>query len=193
MVRFGCQGPLSESVYVCEICGGTFVGKPITVDLEGYKAQVCPSCARKIRKDRLKEKKVKIANTKAEATLKREPPRKPPKGVPTVKKRPRIEEIDYVENYGSIVREARESLGLTVEQVAAALNIKASLLRNIEAQRVVPSYEIARNIEKLLEVSIIQRNPERSTSALPETSPQITLRSITLGEAVEIKKKRRKK
>ncbi|MDK2383548.1 MAG: helix-turn-helix domain-containing protein, partial [Candidatus Korarchaeota archaeon] len=160
---------------------------------DGYKAMVCPSCARKLlRKREKKEMKVAIRETKAEAPLKREPPRKPPKGVPTPKRR-KVEEIEYVEGYGAKIREARESLGLTIEQVAAALNIKASLLRNIEAEKVIPPYEVARAIEKLLEISIIQRNPERSASALPETAPPTSIKSITLGEIVEVKKKRRKR
>jgi len=183
---------LSEEVYVCEICGGTFVGKPVIVDLDGYKAMVCPSCARKLLRREKKETKVSIRETKAEAPLKREPPRKPPKGIPTPKRR-KVEEIEYVEGYGGKIREARESLGLTIEQVAAALNIKASLLRNIEAEKVIPPYEVARSIEKLLEITIIQRNPERSASAVPETAPPVSIKSITLGEIVEVKKKRRKR
>jgi len=189
---------LSEEVYVCEICGGTFVGKPVIVDLDGYKAMVCPSCARKImRKREKKELRVQLKDTRAEAPLRREAPRKQPKGVPVPgqkqRKRMNVEEIEYVEGYGNRIREARESLGLTIEQVAAALNIKASLLRNIEAEKVIPPYEVARSIEKLLEITIIQRNPERSSSALPETAPPPSLRSVTLGEIVEVKKKRRKK
>ncbi len=185
---------MSEEVYVCEVCGGTFIGKPVIVDLDGYKAMVCPNCARKLlRRREKKEVKVTIKETKAEAPLRREPPRKPPKGVPTPRRRKKVEEIEYIEGYGSKIRAARESLGLTIEQVAAALNIKASLLRNIEAEKVIPPYEVARSIEKLLEITIIQRNPERSSSALPETSPPVSVKSITLGEIVEVKKKRRKK
>lgn len=185
---------MSEEVYVCEVCGGTFIGKPVIVDLDGYKARVCPKCARKLlgRKKR-KEVEVKIRETKGEAPLRKEPPRKPPKGVPITTRRRKMEEIDYIEGYGARIREARESLGLTIDQVAAALNIKASLLRNIEAEKVVPPYEVARSIEKLLEIEIIQRNPERSTSALPENAPSSAITSITLGEIVDVKRKKRRK
>ncbi len=185
---------MSEEVYVCEICGGTFVGKPVIIDLDGYKAVVCPSCARKIRGRRLNKEEVKVRlREPKQAPLKKKIVRKQPKGVPLPRKKTKIEEVDYVEGYGNIIREAREELGLTVEQVAAALNIKSSLLRNIEAGKVVPPYEVARSIEKLLEVNIIQRNPERSSHAIPETGPPVISRPITLGEAIEVKKKRRKK
>ncbi len=185
---------MSEEVYVCEICGGTFVGKPIIIDLDGYKAVVCPSCARKIRGRRLnkEESKVHLREPK-QAPLKRKISKKQPKGIPLPRRRPKIEEVDYIEGYGSIIRETREELGLTIEQVAAALNIKSSLLRNIEAGKVVPPYGIARNIEKLLEVNIIQRNLGRSSRAVSENGPPVASRPITLGEAIEVKKKRRKK
>lgn len=185
---------MPEEVYVCELCGDTFVGKPVIINLDGYEAKVCPKCARKLLGRReMKEVKVAIKETKTDAPLRKEQPRKPPKGVPPSIGGRKVEEIEYVEGYGEKIREARESLGLTIEQVAAALKMKASLLRNIEAEKVIPPYEIARAIEKLLEIDIIQRNPERSASALPETAPHPTVKSITLGEIVDVKRKRRKR
>ncbi len=186
---------MSQEVYICEICGGTFFGTPVIVEIEGYKAKVCPRCARTLRRKQ-EERKVKIEDRKVEAPLRREPPRKPPKGVPKPARRvKRDEDIDFIENYGSIIREAREALGLTVEQVAGALNIKASLLRNIEAGKVYPPPEVAREIEKLLEVKIIERNPARFKEAEMEISgPTVNVptRHITLGEAIEIKRKKRR-
>ncbi len=185
---------MPEEVYVCEICGGTFIGKPVIIDLDGYKAVVCPSCARKIRGRSIKREELKVDLRKAkQAPLKGNIQRKKPKGIPLPKRKPKIEEVDYIEGYGSKIREAREELGLTVEQIATALNIKSSLLRNIEAEKVVPPYDIARGIEKLLEIDIIQRNPERSSHAITETGPPVISKPITLGEAIEVKKKRRKK
>ncbi len=186
---------MKQEVYVCEVCGGLFYGTPVIVEIEGYRAKVCPKCARSLRRKQ-EEKKVKIEDRRVKAPLRREMPRKPPKGVPKPPKRPRVEDIDFVENYGNIIKEARESLGLTIEQVAGALNIKASLLRNIEAGKVYPPPDVAREIEKLLEVKIIERNPARSKEAELELSgPLSSLPSsrITLGEALEIKKKKRRR
>ncbi len=178
---------LSGEVYVCELCGGTFYGKPIIVDLDGYKASLCSNCARKVKGVKKKDEKTTLPQ-KLEVPLERPPPSKP-KEVRT-SKREKVE-VELVEDYGRKIREAREALGLSIEQVAAALNIKASLLRNIESERVVPSFEVARNIEKLLEISIVQRNPERA-QVTSSTSQQV-YSSITLGEAVEVKRKRRKR
>lgn len=181
---------LSGEVYVCELCGGTFHGRPVIVDLDGYKASLCGKCAKKIKKGKKADERV------PETQIKEVPQAKQKKRLPKEVSIPRRErkeaEVELVEDYGRKVREARESLGLSIEQVAASLNIKASLLRNIESERVVPSYELARNIEKLLEVSIIQRNPERM-QVVSSASQQVTYRSITLGEIVEVKDKRRKR
>jgi putative transcription factor len=178
---------LSGEVYVCELCGGTFYGKPVIVDLDGYKASLCNNCARKVKKVKRKEEGVTLPQKKLEKPLEKPSLSKPMElRIPKREK----EEIELVEDYGRKIREAREALGLSIEQVAAALNIKASLLRNIESERVVPSFEVARSIEKLLEVSIIQRNPERSY--VTSSAPQQVYSSITLGEAVEVKRKRRK-
>jgi putative transcription factor len=179
---------LSGEVYVCELCGGTFYGKPVIVDLDGYKASLCNNCARKVKKVKKKDEEVTLTQKKLEVPLKKPSPSKP-KEV-RIPKRDKGE-VELVEDYGRKIREARESLGLSIEQVAAALNIKASLLRNIESERVVPSFEVARNIEKLLEVSIIQRNPERAQ--VTGSTPQQVYSSVTLGEAVEVKRKRRKR
>ncbi|MCS7103734.1 MAG: multiprotein bridging factor aMBF1 [Candidatus Korarchaeum sp.] len=180
---------LSEEVYVCELCGGTFYGRPVLVDLEGYKASLCGRCARKVKSKKTGEKAL-------EPQVREVPQVKQQKRVPrevSVPKRERKEaEVELVEDYGRRIREARESLGLSIEQVAASLNIKASLLRNIESERVVPSYELARGIEKLLEVSIIQRNPEKM-QVVSSASQQVSYRSVTLGEIVEVKDKRRKR
>lgn len=180
---------MSGEVYVCELCGETFYGKPIIVDLDGYRAYLCGNCARRVKRSG-KPKGEDAAVTRKEAPVKQQL-RKEQTGSRVRRKEP-LEEIELIEDYGKKIREARESLGLSIEQVAAALNIKASLLRNIEAGRVVPSHEVARSIEKLLEVSIIQRNPEKIQVTGSAVQPSV-LSSITLGEIVEVKKKRRRK
>lgn len=181
---------LSGEVYVCELCGGTFHGKPSLVDLDGYKASLCGKCARKV--ERGKKSDERLPEPKAKELPKVKQQRVAPKGISALRRERRGIEVELVEDYGRRIKEVRESLGLSIEQVAASLNIKASLLRNIESERVVPSFELARDIEKLLEVSIIQRNPERM-QAVSSASQQVSYRGVTLGEIVEVKDKRRKR
>lgn len=181
---------LSGEVYVCELCGGTFYGKPVIVDLDGYKASLCGKCAKRVKKGKKADEKVPELQIREAPQAKRQ--KRLPKEVGVPRRERREVEIELVEDYGRKIREARESLGLSLEQVAASLNIKASLLRNIESGRVIPNYELAKSIEKLLEVSIIQKNPER-VQVVSSASQQVTYRGITLGEIVEVKDKRRKR
>jgi len=188
-------------VYVCEICGGTFVGRPVVVDLGGYKATVCPSCARTIRSSRRAAgRRVSLPKRAVRAPLAEAPEKvRPLKGararpkveVPVKSKsrrEPRIEEFTLVENYGEVLRKAREALGLTVEWVAEAANIKESLHRKIEAGKIAPSYRVARTLERILEVKIISRGPPREEEAPSYVPPQQD-KPLTLGEVLTIKKK----
>jgi len=193
-----------SQVYVCEICGGTFVGRPVIVDLGGYKATVCPSCARRIQASRRAARgreRVPLAKRPVRAPLAEAPERmrplkgagaKPKVEAPRPRRRARREpgpgEFALVENYGQVLRRARQELGLTVEWVAEAANIKASLLRNIEAQKIAPSYRVARTLERILEVRIITRGPPPEEEA-PSYAPPQPDRPLTLGEVLNIKKK----
>jgi len=180
-------------VYVCEVCGRTVAGRPIKVRLDGYEATVCPSCARTLRgmegkrwarprggREILRERTKPGAGVKPKPRVEEIKPRKP-------KKRD-VEEYELVEGYGEILRKAREELGLTIEHVAAAVHVKASLIRNIEAGKIVPSRRLARELERLLEVKILVEHPgaEEALALQEETGGPVRL---TLGEIIQIKKK----
>jgi len=183
-------------VYVCEVCGETLVGVPIVLDLGHCKITVCPRCARKIRAERMnkEEKKVIIRREERPPILERKKLPKVEKKVPTVRKSISLEEIDLVEGYGAVIRKARESLGLTVEHVAKALNVKASLIRHIEAEEIIPPVHVARGLEKLLDIRIIIRNPVESPDAYGSVSPTpVDFRKPTIGEMINIKVKKNKK
>ena len=183
-------------VYVCEVCGETLVGVPIVLDLGHCKITVCPRCARKIRAERINKEEKKILIRKEESTpiLERKKLPKVEKKIPKIRKNASLEEIDLVEGYGAIIRRARESLGLTVEHVAKALNVKASLIRHIEAEEIIPPVHVARGLEKLLDIRIIIRNPVESPDAYGSApSAAVDFRKPTIGEMINIKVKKNKK
>jgi putative transcription factor len=66
-----------------------------------------------------------------------------------------IEEFEYIEDLGRIIREAREKMGLTQEDLSRQLNEKVTIIRKIEAGEFNPPIELARKIEKLLKIKII--------------------------------------
>ena len=89
-----------------------------------------------------------------------------------IKKKPRdksilAEEYEYVENFGSIVRKARESMGLSQDELASLVKEKATVIRKIEQGELHPPIDLARRLEKTLKIRIIQETPE-------EIQPELT-------------------
>ncbi len=66
-----------------------------------------------------------------------------------------VEEFEYIEDFGRIIREAREKMGLTQEDLAQQLNEKSTIIRKIEAGEFNPPIDLMRKIEKLLKVKLI--------------------------------------
>ncbi|PUA34411.1 MAG: TIGR00270 family protein [Candidatus Terraquivivens tikiterensis] len=71
-----------------------------------------------------------------------------------------MECIDYVEDFHVRIKNARERMGLSQEELAAQLNEKVGLIRKIEQGEVKPPIELARKIEKFLKIQIIEEVEE---------------------------------
>jgi putative transcription factor len=61
---------------------------------------------------------------------------------------------EVVQDYDDRIRDARESEGLTQEELADQLNEKASLIRKIERGDVLPSDSIQRKLERGLDIDL---------------------------------------
>ena len=68
---------------------------------------------------------------------------------------------EIVDDCGAIVKKARESAKLSQKDFAAKINEKESLIHSIESGHVVPSIDLARKLERLLGIKIIEKiSPE---------------------------------
>jgi putative transcription factor len=66
-----------------------------------------------------------------------------------------FDEMDeVVQDYDDRIRSARESEGLTQEELADQLNEKASLIRKLERGDVLPSDSIQRKLERALSIDL---------------------------------------
>ena len=118
----------------CDMCGKD--AELYQVKIEGTEMKVCSSCSgygKIIRK----------------VVVKKVEPRKPKV------KEPEVQEI-VVKNYSDIVRNARERKGLKQEELSKILNLKTSLLQNMERGKYKPSVEMAKKLEKELHVKLIE-------------------------------------
>ncbi len=104
---------------------------------------------------------------------------------------PRLEELEYeiVEDYNIRIRKARESLGLTRELLAQELGEKESVIRRIEEGKLVPTLDMARRLERILKIKLLEPVGESTYSYSEAPSRRF---SLTLGDIVIIRDRREK-
>ena len=95
------------------------------------------------------------------------------------------ESLELVEDLGLRVRQARERLGLSQEDLGRRVGEKASLIRKIETGKMTPSLMLARRLEHVLRVKLIVPASEPVVPASPPPH------RLTLGDIVQIKRRGR--
>jgi putative transcription factor len=158
----------------CDMCG-TIEEPLFRVVVEGTELSVCKKCTKfgkVIAPIRTEQHKMASVHTVHKVGTKNEVPQ-----------RKEIIEV-IVEDYGSIIRAAREKLGLNQEDFAKKLNEKLSLIHNMEINRFKPNIELARKLEKLLRVKLVEQAEESSGEL-----PKVKSNTFTLGDFIKVKKK----
>lgn len=146
----------------CEVCGKKFDDLYL-VDIEGAQMIVCGSCSKG--KEILQE----FSN--------RESPE------PKFRRSEKRDQYEVVENYGQLIREARNVLALPSKVLAERINEKESTLVRVEKGEALPDDRLAKKLEKALGIKLIikESTERRSYSASKQNE-------ITLGDAAIIKK-----
>jgi putative transcription factor len=85
-------------------------------------------------------------------------------------------------DYDDRIRNARESEGLTQEELADDLNEKASLIRKLERGDVLPSDEVREKLESKLGITLTEGTDVEDTEWSGSSSGE-----MTLGDVVERK------
>ena len=67
-----------------------------------------------------------------------------------------VEEI--VENYGKMIREKREKLGLPIAVIAERIQERESYLEKIEREHLLPSLNVARKLEHELGLKLVEKS-----------------------------------
>jgi putative transcription factor len=164
----------------CEACGRKIHGTPIRAVIEGAKLTVCIECSKYGRIIREEEKDVgKGAPTKSL------------KFVPFVqRKKPAQAKVDttqeVVEGYDSKIRQAREKLGLSHEELGKKINEKASVLSKLETGKMTPNNLLVTKLEHVLKIKLlVPIKKEKISQGFPK-SPS---RETTLGDLIQLNKK----
>ncbi|MEK6916137.1 MAG: multiprotein bridging factor aMBF1 [Nanoarchaeota archaeon] len=141
----------------CEMCGSESGILPVLV--EGVELKVCNNCAsfgQKLRKPVLKKR--------------------------FVPQKPEIEIIDVVvENFPAIIKEKREKMGLKQNEFAKYLAERESLIHKMESGSYIPPLDIAKKLERQLNITIIETKEVKSKSLKSES------KDLTIGDMIKTK------
>ncbi len=143
----------------CEICGKE--AKLIKAEIEGAVMNVCSDCATLGRN-------LEIHTTYGTLT-----------GNSSVNSA-----SELVENFGEVIKTARNSLNLSLEDFANKINEKSSVLKRVENGSLSPYEKLAKKIEKELNISLYGIPPNAF-----QVKKQNFKKETTLGDVVRIKTK----
>jgi putative transcription factor len=161
----------------CEVCGHKIHGGPIRALIEGAKLTVCSECS----------KLGKIIY--GEIAPKQETARKPFAPILAKKQAPRATvdtTLEIVEGYDSKIRQAREKLGISHEELGKKINEKASVLRKIETGKMTPNNQLVSKLEHTLKIKLLVPVAEEKTT---QQIPKAQNRELTLGDLMQLDKK----
>ena len=173
----------------CEVCGRQIFGKPHKVMIEGAKLIVCAECAKLGSTYRERPPQVVKMGGKPVKPIKSLKPIKPIIKVPSKKQRftPGVmESIELVEGFGSRIRQAREKMGLSHEELGRKIGERISLLRKIETEKMTPDLVLAKKLEHALRIKLLVPFSEPKPPPMGLSSPP----KLTLGDVAFLKKRK---
>jgi putative transcription factor len=156
--------------YYCDICGAKIVGRPYFALVDGVEMVLCASCFLKLSKSG-RAKLIRVGEPKEEPTKK-------------IRKRVTGKTVyEVVEDYAERIATARIKKGLSTKDLAAKLRISENVLRKIEQGRFKPSIDLARKMERILGIKLVEptEEPEEEEFEAKEELP-------TLGDIVVVRR-----
>jgi putative transcription factor len=90
---------------------------------------------------------------------------------------------ELAQDYDDLIRDAREGAGLSQEDLAKSLNLKASLIRKLEHGDTLPSDDVQSKLEKKLDIDL----SAGSSSEEGDWEGGSSTGEYTLGDVVERK------
>lgn len=169
-----------QSQLQCEVCGRRIEGNPHKVIIEGAKLSVCIACSKhgKTYYEQPLPKAV-IPKTRATPTQFKIQTKKAP--IP-----PAETALELVEDFDAKIRQAREKLGLSHEELGKKINEKVSVLRKIETGKMKPDNRLATILEHILKVKLIV--PAKEEKAPQARIGKTVSREMTLGDLIQLNK-----
>lgn len=147
----------------CELCGRQ-TKDVYVIDVENVELRACASCA----------KGKKVIRTELDQPVQ-------PHGSRNQRPKPvREEDMELVDNYAQVIREAREGMKIPIKVLAEMINEKEHLLLRIEEGKTMPTIELTKKLERALKIKITHEPTEDNVKYKARQSS-----APTLGDYVE--------
>tara|TARA_Y100000310_G_C20697161_1_gene826495 strand:+ start:1249 stop:1695 length:447 start_codon:yes stop_codon:yes gene_type:complete len=146
----------------CDLCGKE--APLLNTQIEGSELQVCQDCS---------------SHGKVLSRVSQKPEFKR-KILPKFVKEESIEIV--IPNAASLIKSKRESLNISQENFAKKINEKASLLSHIESGKTKPSIELAKKLEKALNITLVEQD-----KISPIQNTQTKSEGLTIGDLIKVR------
>jgi len=140
----------------CELCGKQ-TNRLFDVIIDGVHMSVCGDCL-KYGKEIPRQSQPKAGNFRVQPpNTTKAPPLPHPARFDKPREESSLDSEEPIEDYGKIIKKRREEMGLSQEQLAAKLQEKKNIVAKIEREEIKPDRQIARKIEKIMGIKVMER------------------------------------
>ncbi len=184
---------MSSDITYCEMCGKPMKKREAkVVYVEGTRLVLCSSCYSKVSK-RAVSAELRESTQRTELT--RPSPSKPglttQKAIKTAQKTSKaVDEYEVVPDYHERIRKAREKLGWSQKVLANAVKESENVIKRIEAGRLVPSIDLARKLENVLRIQLLEPIVDTEVSSPKSLGKSNT--GLTIGDVMVLRKEEKK-
>jgi putative transcription factor len=169
------------------MCGAE-TASPKTIKVEGAELDVCDNCAdfgTEVKTQQSSSTSTKYSTSSSSGQSSTSTGSSGSSGGSRSRRRDMFDDMEEIaQDYDDRIRNARESTGLSQEDLAKELNEKASLIRKLEHGDILPSDSVQKKLEKKLDISLTAGS---SGADDEEWSGGSSTGSYTLGDVVKRK------
>ncbi len=158
----------------CEICGHEIVGKPGRSLVEGATLIVCQQCSSigtRLPGFPDRPRRPIVAQSRTHAPIERLPKA--------------VEESDLIEEYSRVIKEGREKLGISQQDLAFKAKEKLTVIQKIEIGKMSPTMRLSKELEHILRVRLLVPRDELDLPSPPRRASPAPV--VTLGDVALVK------
>jgi len=101
--------------------------------------------------------------------------------------------LELVEGFDAKIRQAREKLGLSHEDLGKKINEKVSLLRKIETRKMTPDIMLSTKLEHVLKIKLIVPASEEKSKAPSTAVAKTASAELTFGDLIQLPRRKKGK